>query len=491
MVGFYHEWGKYDQAEALGKRALAIREKDVAENPGPEAQMNLAISLYGLGEIYRSSGSTDKAEQFYRRSLSIAEKASGSDSSELARPLAGLAATLAIEGKTNESAALYQRAFALTEQSLAPGADVVEDVLRDYTALLDRMNRAGEAKTLRDGYQWRVLMYGSSRALRLNNLTEAQQLATEALNLAATFGPADFRLFKSQVQMAEVYRQEAKIELAEQTYKDAIASCEKSLGPKHPDLITPLESLANFYYYTKVRNDQVTLLYLRILDIVRAAPAPDLMEIARRERNIADVYHLQHQNTRAEDFYRQALASAEAATNAPAGEEVQYLQSLGDFYRLEGRCDQAEPLMKRALAIREQALATAPGPDADLDVAVCCDYLGQICLAWNKPAQAEQFYRRSRGIIEKVAGADSADLVPRLMGLATALRAEKKYEEAESQYKAALAITQARIGPDASQVADVLDQYAGLLADMNKPGDAKAMLESAKFMRKQSTEESN
>jgi tetratricopeptide (TPR) repeat protein len=126
-----------------------------------------------------------------------------------------------------------------------------------------------------------------------------------------------------------------------------------------------------------------------------------------------------------------------------------------------------------------------------LDVAVCCDFLAQNYLAWNKPEQAELLYRRSEGLVEKIAGTDSTDLVPRLMGLATALRAQKKYPEAEAEYKAALAITQARVGPDASEVADVLDQYAGLLTDMNKPNDAKAMLDSAKFMRKQSAADSN
>jgi tetratricopeptide (TPR) repeat protein len=443
-----------------------------------------------LAETYRGWGKLDQAEKCYNQSEAIVEKASGPDSSELARPLAGLAATLADQGKTNQAVALYQRAFAVTENNLEPGDPVVEDVLHKYTALLDRMNRSGEANTLRRAYQWRVLMYGSSRALRLNNLPEAERLIGEALKLAAAFGSTDIRLSQSQVQMAEVYRRQAKSDLAEQTYKDAIASCEKAVGPKNPDLIMPLQSLANFYYYTKIRYDQVASLYQRILDIVRAAPAPEPLEVARWERNLADVYHLQNQNARAEDFYQTALASAESATNAPAGETVQYLQALGDFYRTDGRCDQAEPVLKRALAIRERAIGSDSNPDAELDVAVCCDYLGQTYLAWNKPAQAELFYRRSLAIVEKIAGDDSLDLSPRLMGLAKALRTQKKYPEAESQYKRALEITGKGFGPNAPQVADVLDQYAALLADMNKTEDAKNMRDWADSLRKENATQS-
>ena len=484
-AGFYQEWEKYDKAESLCRQALAIREKAAAANPGADSQMNLAISLYGLAETYRGWGKLDRAEQFYRQSEAIVEQASGPDSSELARPLTGLAATLADQGKTNQAVALYQRAFAVTENNLEPGAPVVEDVLHNYTALLDRMNRSGEANTLRQSYQWRVLMYGSSRALRLNNLPEAERLTGEALKLAGTFGSADTRLSQSQVQMAEICRQQGKKDQAEQTYKDAIASCEKAVGPKNPDLIMPLQSLANFYYYTKVRYDQVASLYQRILDIVRAAPAPDPLEAARWERNLADVYHLQNQNTKAEDFYQKALASAGSATNAPAGETVQYLQALGDFYRTDGRFDQAESVLKRALAIRERAAGSGSDSDAELDVAVCCDCLGQTYLAWNKPAQAESVYRRSLAIVEKVAGADSPDLSPRLMGLAKALRAQKKYPEAESQYKRALEITEKGFGPDAPQVADVLDQYATLLTDMKRTEDAKNMHNWADSLRKE------
>jgi tetratricopeptide (TPR) repeat protein len=490
-AGFYHEWGKYDQAESLCKQALAIREKAAASNPGPESQMNLAISLYGLADNYRSWGRLDQALPFYNQSVAITEEINGPDSSELARPLSGLAATLADQGKTNQAVALYQRAFAVTENNLEPGNPVVEDVLNAYTALLAQMNRSGEANTLRQNYQWRVLMYGSSRALRLNNLPEAARLAGEALSLAGTFGATDTRLSKSQVQMAEVYRRQGKSDLAEQTYRDAIASCEKAVGPKNPDLILPLQCLANFYYYTKVRYDQVAVLYQRILDIVRTEPAPDPLEAARWERNLADVYQLQNQNARAEDFYQQALASAESATNVPAGEQVEYLQALGDFYRLRGQCDRAEPVLKRALAIREQAAGSDSEPDAELDVAVCCDYLGQTYLAWNKPEQAELFYRRSLALVEKISGDDSPDLAPRLMGLAMALRTQKKYTEAEGLYKRDLTITEKDTGPDAPQVADVLDQYAALLADMKKTEDAKSMRDWADSLRKENATQAN
>jgi tetratricopeptide (TPR) repeat protein len=485
VSGFYHDWGKYDQAESLCQRALAIQEKAAESNTNTEPQMNLAITLYGLAENYRSWGKLDQAEPLYGRSVEIVEKTLGQDSSDLARPLAGLAATELGLGKTNQAVALYQRAFAVTRDNLEPGDPVVKAVLVEYAALLDSLNRADEAKALQQAYQWRVLMYNSSRALRAGNLEAAERFAGEACDLAGAFGPTDTRLSKSQVQMAQVYRQQGTNDPAEQTFKDAIASCEKAVGTNNPDLIMPLESLANFYYYTKIQYDQVASLYQRILNIVRAAPAPDPLEVARWEHNVADAYHLQKQDTQAETFYKLALSTVETATNLPEGETVQHLQALADFYRTVGKFGEAEVMAKRALAIREKAIGPDVGPDAELDVAVCCDSLAQIYLAWNKPAQAELFYNRSLALVEKIAGADNADLTPRLMGLATALRAQKKYAEAEVQYQRALTITQKSVGPEAPQVADVLDPYAALLEEMKKPEDAKGMREWADSIRKQ------
>ena len=485
VSGFYHDWGKYDQAEALCQRALAIQEKVAASDTNSDAQMKLAITLYGLGENYRGWGKLDQAESCYDRSVQLVRKTLGQDSTELARPLSGLAATLAAEGRTAQAVADYQQALGVTDNKLAVDDPVIKAVLDDYTALLENLNRSEEANALRLDHQWRVLIDQSQHARRNNDLDDAERLASQALDLVSRLGHADSRVAKSQVQMAEVYRQQGKTDLAEQSYLKAIASGEQAVGTNGTDLILPLESLANFYYYTKVRYSEVASLYQRILNIIQAAPNPNLPEIARWQRDLADVYHLEKQESQAETCYQLALSTMETATDCPAGDKVQYLQALADCYRNGGKYALAEELGKRALAIREQASGPEAGPDAQLDVAVCCDSLAQIYLAWNKPVQAEAFYRRSLPLVEQVAGADSTDLTPRLLGLATALRAQKKFPEAEVQYKRALAITQKSIGPEAPQVAEVLDQYAGLLAEIGKPKDAKGMRDWADYVRQQ------
>ena len=66
--------GHGPQAEALYKRALAIREQTRGKDHPDVAQ-----SLNNLGELYRSNGRYAEAEQLYKRALAIVETASEGD----------------------------------------------------------------------------------------------------------------------------------------------------------------------------------------------------------------------------------------------------------------------------------------------------------------------------------------------------------------------------------------------------------------------------
>jgi tetratricopeptide (TPR) repeat protein len=485
MAGFYHDWGKYDQAEELCQRVLTTREKAAETNSAVDEQITLAKSLFGLAENYHQWGKRDQAEAFYRRSLAIAEKSVGEDHPDLGWPRAGLAALLVEEGKTNEAAALYQRAFDAAEKNVRPDNPMLQSICKAYVALLNTMNRTSEADIIQQNFQWKSLMYDSMRAARTGRLDDARQLAAEALNLSAAFGPADTRRSRSQMQLGNIYRQQAKNDLAEQNYKEAVASCEKAVGTNHSDLIMPLESLASFYYNVTTQYDKVAPVYQRILDIIQGSPTAAPFEVAQWKKNLADVYHLQKKDALAEALYQQALATVETATNPPADEIARQLQSLAEFYRTSGKYPEADAAAKRALAIQEQAAQTNAAPDALGNVAICNDELAQIYLAWNKPDQAESYYNQSVAMVEKIGGAENPDLPPRLMGLAAALRAQKKYAAAETQYKRAMAIIEKYSNPDAPEMMGVLDEYAKLLTDMQKPEEAKTARDRADSIRKQ------
>lgn len=325
-------------------------------------------------------------------------------------------------------------------------------------------------------------MTGTMKALKANNVPESVRLCDEAIGLAGKFGPADTRLSQSQVLRAEVYMWEKKNDLAEQTFKQAIASCEKAVGSNDVALVHPLSSLANFYYFVVVRYDQVIPLFQRILNIVETAPQRNNRDLIMWSRNLGMVYQQTGRYAEGEPLFKQAVALAEQTDAEWLPHE---LMTSADFYRAWGKYDQAEAQARRALAIREKALAPAGGIDAQLDVAVCLNGLGAIYLAWAKPDKAEAAYRRSLTMIQTFMSPDQADLVPHLEGLAAAFRAQGKYDQAEPLYQRALAITEKNLGADNLNTAALLEKYAGLLKDMKKPAEAKALLDRAETIRKQ------
>jgi tetratricopeptide (TPR) repeat protein len=74
LASLYESQGKYDLAEPLLKRALAIREQSL----GPD-HPKTATSLNNLAVLSKTQGKYDLAEPLYKRALEIYERALGAD----------------------------------------------------------------------------------------------------------------------------------------------------------------------------------------------------------------------------------------------------------------------------------------------------------------------------------------------------------------------------------------------------------------------------
>jgi tetratricopeptide (TPR) repeat protein len=330
---------------------------------------------------------------------------------------------------------------------------------------------------------WEELTVKTVEAMKGAKPEEAEKFCKQAMKMLKEAGKEDIRLVKTYMLMGEVYRWESKYAQAEEFYKQAIVLCEKVAGKDHPDMLIPLESLANFYYYTLVDYNKVASLYERILNIVTGIHDYDNNQLAIRTRNLADVYCLSGRYSEAEPLYRQALALIEKVPAPDQSDHVQYLLSQAEFYRQWKKCDQAELPAKRALAIRQAIREKKSGPDSQLDVAVCLDALGKIYLDCNRSGEAALVYEQSLKIIEKLGGINSPDLAPRLTGLGTAFRQQHKYIQAEAHYLRALKILESNLGKNSSEIIPVLEQYAVLMREVNKPEKAKALLVRADSIR--------
>ena len=121
---------------------------------------------------------------------------------------------------------------------------------------------------------WQQLMGRSVQARKAGAIHEAQQLLQQAVNLAATFGPHDMRRAHTRSGLAEFHLWSGQPELAELEYKEAVSIGEATGGANHPEMISLLEGLANFYY-CRERDDEVRPIQSRILEIIRGTTPRD------------------------------------------------------------------------------------------------------------------------------------------------------------------------------------------------------------------------
>jgi tetratricopeptide (TPR) repeat protein len=330
---------------------------------------------------------------------------------------------------------------------------------------------------------WEALTIKTVEAMKGAKPEEAEKFCMQAMQMLDEAGKKDIRLVKTYMLMGEVYRWESKFDLAEKFYEQAITVCEKVAGKDHPDMIIPLESLANFYCYTLVDYNKVIPLQERILSIIRKTPGTDNLQLAIKARNLADVYAVSGLYPQAEPLYKEALAVAEKMPDPSQSDQVEYLLSLSGLYQRWKKCELAESFAKRGLSIRQAIQKNNPGPDPQLDVVVCLDALGKIYLDCHKPQDAELFYKQSLQILEKLRGSNNFDLAPRLTGLATSFRMQHKYRQAEANYLRALKTYEKSLGNNSPEIIPVLEQYAALKTETGNQKEAGSLLSRADSIR--------
>ncbi|RSL80949.1 hypothetical protein CEP52_017301, partial [Fusarium oligoseptatum] len=107
--------GKYDEAEAIYRRALKGYEKALGlEHPSTLTSVN------NLGSVLESQGKYDKAEAMHRQALKERKKALGPEHPDTLTSVSNLGSVLSNQGKYEEAEAIYWRALKGCEKALGP-----------------------------------------------------------------------------------------------------------------------------------------------------------------------------------------------------------------------------------------------------------------------------------------------------------------------------------------------------------------------------------
>ncbi len=179
----------------------------------------------------------------------------------------------------------------------------------------------------------------------------------------------------------------------------------------------------------------------------------------------------------AETLYRQALSISMDLFGAGYPKTALVQENLARLYKAQGQFHEAESLLERVLITREKTL----GPDHP-DVARSLIGLSAIRILRNEGADAERLAARAVRIAT-TAGSPGQLYASALAAHGNALRAVRRYREAESDYEAALPLLEQQHGPMHSNVAALLMNLAGTKKALHKDEEAALLVDRALQIR--------
>ena len=204
LADLYDSQGKYDDAEPLYKRALAVKEEVL----GP-MHPDTATSLNNLADLYESQGKYDDAEPLYKRALAVREEVLGPMHPDTATSLNNLADLYTTRANTMTRSRSTNGHWRLGG-SIGTHASCHGDVAEQPGASLHNQGKYDDAEPL----------YKRALAVREEVLGPMHPDTATSLN-----------------NLAHLYDSQGKYDDAEPLLKRALTIYEEKLGPTHPNTV--------------------------------------------------------------------------------------------------------------------------------------------------------------------------------------------------------------------------------------------------------------
>lgn len=198
-------------------------------------------------------------------------------------------------------------------------------------------------------------------------------------------------------------------------------------------------------------------LYAQALAIAQAHPAFGPSELAMLFHNIGGLAHARGDFAAGEPLARRAVELSRAALGPD------HPQSLADEVAWAGLLDglkryaESEPIYRRALATWE-----ARGEA--LEVAACCHNLGALCAAQRRWPEADAQYRRALLIKQSCLGTEHPDVGLTLHNLGLLCKQRRRVAEAREHLQQALQIFEASLDPQHPHLRACRRKLVGLSA---------------------------
>lgn len=319
LASIYMVMADYNKAEELYKKALTITEKQT------DNQRNLAIAINNLAELYRTMGHFTEAEPLFKKALELDKSSFGTEHPRVAIRFNNLAELYRQMGD-------YTKAIQLLEMALDIEKKAEKETSPENIGI--RYNNLGQVYRTIGDYEQAEQYY--QQALQIFEKNSGKNGALYAIGLN---------------NMGWIYQALGKPKEAEKHYKQALAIQEKLYGKEHPDIAINLNNLA--LLLTQQKNFKEALpLYQRSLDIFERKLGKEHAQVAAVLNNQAKLFRAQGNCKKAEELLQEALIIVQTAM------QPEFLWAIQDNLSQTLAC---QGQMEAAILSGKQAVNTLQG----------------------------------------------------------------------------------------------------------------------------------
>lgn len=327
--------------------------------------------------------------------------------------------------------------------------------------------------------KWHDKNESAMQAIQQGKFAEGKTLATEALELAEGLGPNTWRVAESMANLGIACNYLYEHEEAEKHLLEALAILDKLPDADQMEIANICSALSTVYGDLSKYSEQETYLN-RAVKINMENPDKASLPLV----NSAAMFYLNHPATgegrkTAIKYGRELLEMAVVKCderNGKDSEEVShYLLNLAHAYELEGRDELAENISKNALKIAKRH-------GNKLHIANHCTNLGVFYSKRGRFDEAEPLIFEAMGVYQDMVDGGDPRIATGMNNIAMFYMRQKKFETAEPLFKRAIAALEQRWGAKSRHLRALLTNYASLLRDTGRIGEAEKIEEQLRSL---------
>ncbi|CAI7602083.1 unnamed protein product [Penicillium manginii] len=348
--------GAYEEAEAMHRRELEIREKVL----GHEYPSTLT-SFSNLGLVLNSQGKYEEAEAIHRRALEGYEKVLGREHPDTLTSINNLGLVLDSQGKYEEAEAMHRRALEAREKVLG----------REHPFTLTSVSNLG------------LVLFSQGK------YKEAEAIHRRALEAQENVLGREYPDTLTSVNnLGNVLISQGKFEEAEAIHRRALEGYEKVLGREHPFTLTSVNNLG-LVLDRQGKYEEAEAMHRRALEVREKVFGREHPDTLTNVNNLGLVLDSQGKYKEAEAIHRRVLEGYEKVLGREHPDTLTSVNNLGNVLFRQGKYEQAEAMHRRALEAREKVLGREH-PHTLISVSS----FGNVLFSQGKYEEAEAMHNR-------------------------------------------------------------------------------------------------